>query len=313
MLLNVLSVLAGLALLLAGGDGLVRGSVALATRMGVSPLFVGLVLVGFGTSAPELFASVEAVRIGAPAIAWGNVAGSNVANVLLILGATATVRAFPVERGALWRDGGVGAAAALLLLAAAFGGVTRMAGMLLFASLLAYLAYAWRTERMGPKADTPLPEVKVVPSPLWRDLLFTFGGLAFIVLGGNLLIGGARALALALGMSETLVGLSIVAIGTSAPELATSIAAVRKGHGALAFGNVLGSNIYNILAIGGVTAILAPGSLPPGMLRAELPIMVLTAGLLMVFARTGHRFSRTEGAVMLALYLAYLGFAIWRA
>ncbi len=324
MLLDILGIIGGLALLFLGGDLLVRGSVRLATRFGVSPLFVGLVLVGFGTSAPELFASVEAVRVGAPAIAWGNVVGSNIANTLMVLGAAAAISAFPVERGPLWRDGGFGLAAAIILFGFAFMGVPLIAGILLLAVLTAYLVFAWRQERVaaastgvGDKAAAlELADPGVHPARAGNVLIdsaFTLGGLALIIVGGSLLVSGARDLALLLGMSDTLVGLTIVAIGTSAPELATSVIAARKGEGGIALGNVLGSNIYNILAIGGVTAVLAPGSLPASMIAVELPILIGAAILLMVFARTGHKFSRWEGFAMMALYVGYLVWAVMSA
>ena len=313
MALDIASILGGLVLLFFGGDLLVRGSVRLAERMGVSPLFVGLVLVGFGTSAPELFASIEAVRIGAPAIAWGNVVGSNIANTLLILGVAAIVAPFPVSRGTLWRDGGFGLAAAALLLVFAPAGVSRPVGLVLIAILVAYLTYAYVSERRQPalvNAGGPTP-----PSGggVGVDLGTTLGGLVLIIIGGNILVGGARDVAASFGLSDTLIGLTIVAIGTSAPELATSVVAARKGQGGIAFGNVLGSNIYNILAIGGTTAVLAPSSLPSEMVTVELPLLVVVAVGLLVFGRTGHRFTRWEGLALVAAYAGYLTFAILRA
>ncbi|GAB2772879.1 calcium/sodium antiporter [Nocardioides salsibiostraticola] len=313
MALDAAFILGGLVLLFFGGDLLVRGSVRLAERMGVSPLFVGLVLVGFGTSAPELFASIEAVRVGAPAIAWGNVVGSNVANTLLILGVAAVVAPFPTSRGTLWRDGGFGLAAAALLLVFAPSGVSRPMGLVLIAILVAYLTYAYVSERRQPapvNAGGP-------PSPsgggVGVDLGTTLGGLVLIIIGGNILVGGARDVAASFGLSDTLIGLTIVAIGTSAPELATSVVAARKGQGGIAFGNVLGSNIYNILAIGGTTAVLAPNSLPSEMVTVELPLLVVVAVGLLVFGRTGHRFTRWEGLALVAAYAGYLTFAVLRA
>ncbi|MBV7255668.1 calcium/sodium antiporter [Pacificimonas sp. WHA3] len=324
MILDIVAILGGLVLLFVGGDFLVRGSVNLATRMGVSPLFVGLVLVGFGTSAPELFASIEAVRVGAPAIAWGNVVGSNIANVLLVLGAAAAVAAFPIERGPLWRDGGFGLVAAIILFAFAFSGAPAIMGWILLGILSVYLVYAWRSERThahstgagdraaaGEMVHVDIPDAR--PKSLFADIGFTVGGLLLIIFGGNILVAGARDVALILGLSDALVGLTIVAIGTSAPELATSVVAARKGEGGIAFGNVLGSNIYNILGIGGVTALLAPGSLPASMVPVELPLLIAASILMIVFARTGHKFSRWEGFAMLSLYVGYLVWAVLNA
>lgn len=321
MLLDVAFIVGGLILLFVGGDLLVRGSVNLAARMGVSPLFVGLVLVGFGTSAPELFASIEAVRVGAPGIAWGNVVGSNMANTLLILGLAVVIAPFPVSRGTLLRDGGFGLLAAVALLVVAGLDTTRLLGVLLLVLLVLYLTYAYLSERSptvpggsdDPAAPGPVETVEAAPSRLGVDLLTTLGGLALIIVGGNLLVGGARDVAASFGLSDTLIGLTIVAIGTSAPELATSAVAAAKGQGGIAFGNVLGSNIYNILGIGGVTAVIAPGSLPAEMTTLEIPLLAVTALALLVFARTGHRFTRWEGVVLLAGYAAYLAVAIVRA
>ncbi len=316
MALDVAFIAGGLVLLFFGGDLLVRGSVRLAERAGVSPLFVGLVLVGFGTSAPELFASIEAVRVGAPAIAWGNVVGSNVANTLLILGVAAIVTPFPISRSALWRDGGFGLVAAALLLVFAQSGVTRPMGLVLIAILVAYLAYSYIAERRKPAPPTT-PKDRAGSRPVGggvgADLGATLSGLVLIIIGGNILVGGARNVATDLGLSDTLIGLTIVAIGTSAPELATSVVAVRKGQGGIAFGNVLGSNIYNILAIGGATAVLAPKSLPSEMVWVELPLLVVVAIGLLVFGRTGHRFSRWEGVALVTAYAGYLAFAVLRA
>lgn len=320
MLLAAFALIAGIALLVVGGDLLVRGASHIAARAGVSDLLVGLVLVGFGTSAPELFASIEAVRVGSPGIAWGNVVGSNIANVLLILGAAALIRPFPVGRGALWRDGGAGLVAAGALMLFAATGVGRVDGAILVAVLVAYLflAYRWETKAAlssaaGDKraaAELTDPGIADRSGSVWRDVLVFIGGLVLIILGGTILIDGARTIAAGLGLSETLIGLTIVAAGTSAPELATSVVAARRGKGDIAFGNVVGSNIYNILAIGGVTAILAPGSLPPEMIGRELPLLLVAAAVLMLFGRTGHRFSRWEGALLVAGYAAYLAYIV---
>lgn len=324
MLLDILLVAAGLALLLKGGDLLVVGAVGVAERLGVSPLFVGVVLVGMGTSAPELFASIEAVRQGAPGMAWGNIVGSNVANTLLILGAAALMAPFPVERGPLWRDGGVGLLASLLLLWFARAGVSLWEGGVLLAALGGYFLYVFRTERTTP-ATTGLGD-KAAAFEQWHPDLHASGrsaflraavktlfGIAIVIGGGYLLVDGARGLAQAMGASDTLIGLTVVAIGTSLPELATTVIAARKGEGGIAFGNVLGSNIYNILAIGGTTGVLAPGSLPAELRLAELSLLAVTAFVLMIFARTGHRFVRWEGAALMAGYAAYLVYAISRA
>lgn len=308
----VLSLSLGLAFLFAGGELLVRGSVALARRLGVSPLLIGLTLVGFGTSTPELMTSIEAALIGSPGISIGNVVGSNTANILLILGLAALIAPIACEPRAFYRDAAAMAVAALACLGAALAGaIGRGAGVGFIALLLAYLVHTYRRERRSHDASAVLHEREAVlaepgPHVLWLSLAFAVGGIALTIYGAHLLVGGAVALAGALGIEDTIVGLTIVAVGTSLPELVASVAASLRRQGDIALGNILGSNIYNALGILGATAIVQPLAVPAAILRFDIWVMLAATLLLIVFAITGRRLSRGEGAVFLAAYAGYL-------
>ncbi|MGI3169005.1 calcium/sodium antiporter [Pseudooceanicola sp. C21-150M6] len=311
--------LGGLILLVAGGELLVRGAVEVAGRIGISPLVIGLTLVGFGTSMPELVTSVQAGLGGSPGIAFGNIVGSNIANILLIAGVSALICPILVARSALRRD-----AVVMVSVALAFAGLAvlvpmgRGLGTGLLAVLVGYIWFVIRQER-GPSgggavhdktvaltgadpALTPQAGQRSVAVPL----LIAAAGLALVILGGSFLVSGAVAIARSFGISETVIGLTIVAVGTSMPELVTSVIAALKRQGDVAFGNVVGSNIYNILGIGGATALIAPSTVPAQIQRFDAPVMVGVSGLLLVFAATGLRIGRREGAV---LVLGYLGYA----
>ncbi|MGR3780773.1 MAG: calcium/sodium antiporter [Albimonas sp.] len=311
--------LGGLVLLMAGGELLVRGAVQAAERIGISPLVIGLTLVGFGTSMPELVTSVKAGLAGSPGIAYGNVVGSNIANILLIAGVSALICPVIVARSALRRD-----AVAMLAVAAGFAALAallpmgRVVGAGLVALLVGYIWFVIRQERAAADggaihdkgaalaaADPGLapdrPSARLV-----LPLVIALAGLALVVAGGSLLVGGAVALARGFGVSETMIGLTIVAVGTSAPELVTSVIAALKRQGDVAFGNVVGSNIYNILGIGGTTALIAPSSVPSEIVGFDAPVMVAVSLVLVVFAATGLRIGRREGAALVAGYGAYL-------
>lgn len=312
------SLLLGLVLLIGGGEVLVRGAVGLAERLGVSPLLVGLTVVALGTSAPELAVSVQAALAGSPGIAIGNIVGSNIANILVILGLSALVFPVAVASRALKRDGMVmlATAAGYAALAAAWG-LDRIVGVLLLLSAVAYLTLTVRAERLsatdhGAVFDKATAFEEAGPGRLHRlhgvvkPLLFLVAGLVLIVFGGRLLVQGAVALAQGLGVSEEVIGLTIVAVGTSLPELVTSVIAAIRRHADVALGNVIGSNILNILVIGGVTSTIAPVVVAPQMLWLDMPVMVAVTVLCLVFARSGWRIGRREGGLMLALYAAYV-------
>ncbi len=327
MTVTILSLLGGLVLLALGGEFLVRGAVRLAERMGVSPLLIGLTLVGFGTSTPELGTSVQAALAGSPGIAVGNVVGSNIANILLILGAAALLSPIQVSSGALRRDGVVGLAAALAVVIIGFTlPLSRVVGVALLAGLVAYLILAWRTERAGTtdhgaamqKAEAfegthpGLHQAAAGTGALLLSLGMALAGLVLVVFGGRLLVSGAVALARDLGIAETVIGLTIVAIGTSMPELVTSFVAAVRRQSDVALGNVLGSNIYNVLGILGVTALISPTVIPSEIASFDSLVMLATSLLLLVFAATGLRIGRREGGILMACYLVYV-YWIWPA
>ena len=314
----------GLVLLLIGGEALVRGASALAARLGVSPLLIGLTVVGFGTSTPELVTSLQAAFAGSPGIAVGNVVGSNIANVLLILGLSALMMPFAVGRRGFRRDGPAIVAATLACVAVVlWEDLSRVAGAALIAGLAVYLVVAWLSERTVTAAPGPAPasasasasvaepEPTGIPSmPLGLALLWAAGGIVVTVLGARLLVGAAIDLAALWGVPDEVVGLSIVAVGTSLPELATSIIAALRRQGEIAFGNVVGSNLYNILGILGITALVKPIPIPPQIAAVDIWVMLGTTVLLVVVAATGWRVTRGEGAVLLSGYVAYV---VWLA
>ena len=327
----------GLVLLIAGGEMLVRGAAATAERLGMSPLLIGITLVGFGTSMPELVTSIEASMLGSPGIAIGNIVGSNIANVLLILGIAALIAPIAVAQAALMRDGSIVFATAAIFVGVSFlPAFDRLVGAVFVSGLIAYLYYAYRQERAGaPDGHTAAFEKReahdevldgssgaaaVVAEQqgvaaqqggsLWPSLALAIVGLVVVVFGGKLLVEGAIGMARSAGLSETIIGLTIVAIGTSLPELVTSVVAAIRGHSDVALGNVLGSNIYNILGIGGLTAVIAPTTIPAEVVSFDGPVMLAVSAALLVVARTGYRISRGEGALLLAAYIGYL-VAIW--
>ncbi|MGP6086616.1 calcium/sodium antiporter [Antarctobacter jejuensis] len=317
--MDILFVLLGLAALVAGGDFLVRGAVAVARGLNVPPMVIGLTLVGFGTSAPELVTSLQAALSGAPGIAVGNVVGSNIGNVLLILGLAALLRSIAVDRRALIRDGG------MLVVATGFGvfallqgEVGRLTGIFFLVTLAAYLTGTLIAERRSSTAAAAVYEgeadlLPVRPARMLPSALLALAGLALTILGARFLVIGAVNLAAAAGVSETLIGLTIVAIGTSMPELVTSVMAVRRGEGDVAFGNIIGSNIFNLLGILGVTALVTPIAVPAEVMALDVWVMSATTLVLLVFATTGARISRREAGALLAGYGLYLGWLIAQA
>ncbi|TGY90378.1 calcium/sodium antiporter [Marinicauda algicola] len=330
MIVTLAAILGGLVLLVLGAEALIRGATRLAEGFGVSPLLIGLTVVGFGTSTPELVTSVQGAIAGSPGIAVGNIVGSNIFNILVILGLSALIQPLAVSASALKRDAGIVIATALLLTGIGLvWTLDRVTGAVFLAGLAADLVYAWRQERTPAPAaghtaaydkaeaaeglDPGLrPRAGVAPSPLrWvKALAFAVAGLALLVTGSRFFVGGAIDLAQALDISETVIGLTIVAAGTSMPELATSALAAMRRQADVAIGNILGSNIYNILGIGGVTAILSPTPVPETIAGFDNFVMLAVSVVLLAMLWTGRRLSRIEGAILFAGYLAYV-WAIW--
>lgn len=327
----IVSLVGGFILLIIGGEMLVRGAVRTAERLGVSPLVIGLTLVGFGTSAPEMAISVQAAMGGSPGIAIGNFVGSSISNILLILGAAAILAPIAVSSKALSRDGTFVLVTAVLFAAVSFLlPYNEVVGWCFLALLATYLAYAWHQERIptgeGHTSAYEMAEgfsqMRDAPGRGWMSskiqrgaviigpLLLAFVGLIGIILGGRLLVVGAVAIARDIGISETVIGLTIVAVGTSMPEFVTSVVAALRGQPSVAVGNILGSNIYNILGVGGITAILAPTVVPTQIVIYDNLVMVAACLLLLLFARTGFRITRIEGLLLLACYTAYI-WTLW--
>ncbi len=313
-MLPVLYLVLGVGLLTLGGEALIRGALAIARRAGVSPLLSGLVIVGFGTSAPELVVSVDAALNARPDIAVGNVVGSNIANVLLILGLCALVRPLSVQPLALRRDAlAVVATSGLFVLLVGRGALGRADAAILLVGLAAYLAWAYWTERdpAAPAAEVQraeAEELSAVPRSFPMSALSIVLGLAFLIGGSRVLLLGAVELAQRLGVPEAVVGLTLVAVGTSIPELAVSLLASLRGHADVAVGNILGSNLFNLLGILGLSALLQPLPIHERILGFDQWVLLGVSILLLWFLYTGRRLSRLEGATFLVAYGAYLAF-----
>ena len=290
----------GLFALFIGGDFLVKGAGGLAVRLGLSPMVIGLTVVGFGTSAPELLVSLNAALGGQPGIAIGNVVGSNIANTLLILGLAAVLAPITVAFAAIRRDLFWMAGATLALPVVLWsGGLGLIEGLVLVAGLIAFLVISLRS---GPPSA---PDIGPV-GPLWRSIGFALGGLVAIMAGAHYLVQSATIIARDFGISEAMIGLSIVAIGTSLPELATTIVAVLRGQRDIAVGNVIGSNVFNVLGILGITAIIVPIPAAERFMQVDIPFLLgLTAVIVVLLWRNG-KIGRIAGGLMLLAYAGYL-------
>ncbi len=311
-----LLLLAGLALLVLGGETLVRGAGALARSFGVSPLVVGLTVVSFATSAPELAVTLGATLAGNPGLAVGNVIGSNTANILLVLGVAGVITPLAVRLPVVRRDVPVLVGISVLLVVLSVGGVvTRVDGLVLLALLVAYSVWAVVRSRRhgGADEDDAAPVPGAAPGPrVPLALVLVAVGVALLVLGARWLVDGATDIAGALGMSDMVIGLTVVAVGTSLPELATSVIAAVRGDVQMAVGNAVGSCIFNIGAVMGLTALISPTGVPiaASALRFDLPVMVAVALALLPIAFTGLRIARWEAALFVLLYAAYVTYLL---
>jgi len=283
--------------------------VALARRAGTSPLVVGLTVVAFGTSAPELCISIGAVFSGHPDLSIANVVGSNIANVFLVLGVPALIYPMVCSHTSLGRNTAIVMGASLLFVLFCFlGPLGRIQGAIMFALLALILLRAARTGE-GLDDDEDFGGVLGLPTSRRMIGLFLFLGVGLLPLGADLMIDGAVQLASRFGVSSALIGLSLVAVGTSLPELATTVVAALQRHSDLALGNVIGSNLFNLLAIMGLTALVAPApiAVPPGFLDLDLPVMLGATALLGLFAWRRSSIGRGHGLLLLACYALYLG------
>lgn len=322
-MLNVLLLIVGLVLILGGANYMTDGAAAVAKRFGLSDLVVGLTIVAFGTSAPELTISVLSAVNGNTGMAIGNVVGSNIFNVLLIIGAVALARPIKVEKGIMTNEIPLVILSSVALLAIGSSlwldgtapEITRVDGILLLLFFAIFMRYIFSQAKKGADSASKNDDNKPVKRlPLWKSILFIAGGLAALVYGGDLFVDKASAIASSLGVSDAVIGLTIVAAGTSLPELATSLTAAIKGNSGMAVGNVIGSNIFNIFLVLGCSATIRP--LPFAGITM-LDLLVLTAACLLFWFFGwffGHRtITRAEGGILAAGYIGYIAWLVMQA
>ena len=311
--ISMLSV--GLVLLVLGAEALVRGAVRLAASLGLPSLVIGLTVVAFGTSAPELVTSVRAALAGSPDIAIGNVLGSNVANILLILGVTAAIRPVPVQRSVLVHDTPmmIGVTIFAIALMLPWGGeavLTRLDGVLLTAGIVLFILHSYlrgkRDPRLAAEVEEHEAEVEGPPMPLWRSVVFVVVGSVMLAGGAELLVRGASGIARGLGVPEMVIALTMVAFGTSVPELAASVAAALRRSTAIAVGNVIGSNIFNLLGVLGPTALITSVGVSGDAVSRDVWVVLGVALLCVPIFASRRRIGRAEGVGMFALYCGYI-------
>lgn len=314
------SVIGGLILLVIAGDKLVDGSVAIAERFNISKLVIGITVVSIGTSAPELVVGIDAALSGAVEIALGNVVGSNIANILLVLGIPALFYPFSCDDGEIRHSLFYMMFATLLFIMLSYYGPLHIwQGVLMLTLLAIFLFYAVKRAKNNAKilkhdkdfAERALEDIgpQTEKSPHFSKVIITIVlGLAGLVFGAHILVDGAVIIARTVGIPEAIIGLSIVAIGTSLPELVTSIMAARNKHGDVAMGNIIGSNLFNILAIMGVTSLVAPVTIPEQFFRIDFPILLVTSLMLIPLAMGKIKINRLTGIVFTLFYIAYLLF-----
>lgn len=327
MLFDYISLAGGLVVLIIAGDVLVRGSVGIAQRLGIPNLVIGLTIVAFGTSAPELVISLKAAMEDAGGIAIGNVVGSNIANVLLVLGMPALIAATPCGEDGATRNAMFMVAVTVVFIGLCFfTPIGLLAGIVLLVLLAIFLTASTITARRHRKKqktitaasagaavadaeiddDDTLDDVEDVPDSVWIALVYIVLGLVGLPLGAHFTITGATDIASHWGVSEAVIGLTVIALGTSLPELATTVMAAIRQHGAVAIGNVIGSNIFNLLAIIGITAVVVPIDVPPEVLKLDVWVMLACAVLLAVLAAFRICLGKISGLAMTAAYGLYI-------
>ena len=306
MWLDIIIIIIGIVCVLKGADFLTEGAAALARRVNIPEIVIGLTIVAAGTSAPELFVSLVSALKGTPDLAVGNVVGSNTMNCMLIVGCAAMVAPMTISRSTVKKDIPFAVGASVLLMLLAMNNfLGRFDGILLLAGFVSFMVYSLRQAKNG-QGDATTEEKQQNP---WLSALYIVLGLVGLVIGSNLFVDHASSLALALGISEGVVGLTVVAGGTSLPELATSVVAARKGQSAIAIGNVIGSNVFNILLILGLTATISPLQIE-GITTIDMAVMLISVTLVWLFSFTRYTVERWEGAVLVGGYLVYLAWLI---
>ncbi len=319
LLIAILALVLGLVLLVAGAEVMVRGASALATLVGLSPLVIGLTVVSYGTSAPELVVSLQSQFLNQSDLALGNVIGSNLFNILMILGLSAIITPLTVAQQLIRLDVPIMiGVCALTLLFGMDGQISQVDGIILVTGIIVYTGFLIYKGRKEPAAVLdPLPpnDARIRRNPL--TALISVGqvivGIALLVAGGNFLVSGAVTIAEALGMSQLVIGLTVVAAGTSMPELATSVVASLRGERDIAVGNVVGSNIFNVLAVLGSTAAVGGVPVAPGTLGFDVPVMIAAAIACFPIFYTGNEISRWEGLLFVAYYFAYTAYLVLHA
>ena len=311
---NVLLLVGGLVILGCGGECLVRGSAQLARQMGVSALVVGLTIVAFGTSAPEIAVTLQSAAIGEDDLAVANVVGSNIMNILIVLGIGALVRPMRVSRNIVTTDAPV-----MLLVTSIFllfvydnSTINRWQGIFFVACLGTYTLFTYYEARRQPLCDDD-DDTTTATRPVLLNILAIIVGIAGLVKGADLIVEGAVGIARMLEISTRIIGLTVVAVGTSLPELATSVIAARRNQADIAIGNVVGSNIFNILSVVGITSSIYPLTVSPETLRFDAPVMLLVSVVAFLVFRSGHLISRREGCLLLCGYAAYLTWMLRQA
>lgn len=319
MLLNIFYILLGFVLLVKGGDFLIDGAVAIAQRAKLSAMVIGITVIGFGTSMPELLVSTQAALVGSSGLAIGNVAGSNIANIALILGVTSLIHPLPSQRTMMRVDIPFMLLAMVVFIVVAFtdGTIQRWQGICMVALLVAFISWeVYRSRKKTKRLEAAgVVEAVVVPSmPLWRAILYVLVSLAAMVWGADRLIEGSSAIAMELGEMfgvakeemERIIGLTVVAVGTSLPELFASVMAARKGETDMAVGNIIGSVSFNILSVVGVASAIMPIQNAWAPFAVDYVVMIGLGVLLWIFLRTHRKIVRWEGAILLLIYCLYI-------
>jgi len=315
-LMTLLLLVVGLVLLTFGADVLVKGASSLAGSLGISPLIIGLTVVAFGTSAPEMSVSVSSAYKGSAEIAVGNVVGSNICNVLLILGLSAIAASLVVQKQLVRFDIPIMIYGSLLVLLMSIDGqISRFDGLLLFAGIIAYTVFLIKEARRQGVAVVEGADDIAPPQPLWKNIILIVVGLVMLVVGSQWLVDGAVEIAKYFGLSELVIGLTIVAVGTSLPELATSVMASLKGERDIAVGNILGSNIFNIGAVLGLSGLIAPDGLPVAQssLVVDIPVMILVAFACLPVFLANYTVTRSDGVAFLVCYVVYVLYVVLAA
>lgn len=300
--LQVLLLVIGIIVVIKGADWLTSGAVGMAERIGVPQIIIGLTIVAMGTSMPEFFVSLMSAINGTPDLAVGNIVGSNIFNALLIVGCAAMVAPITIQHTTVKKDIPVAVFASLLLMGMTLDGhISRIDAAILFSVFIAYIGITLR----GAKTEDDTADEEKKPMPVLKAVMLVVVGLAGLVIGSDVFVDNATSIAHTMGISDAVIGLTIVAGGTSLPELATSVVAAKKGNSGIAIGNVLGSNVFNILMILGITGLITPMTIS-GITVIDLAMMVISMILLWLFSFTKYRIERWEGVVLTAIFIGYI-------